>query len=177
MSWIRKLTGRKCFLSPINFDDAEIYTHWLNDMEVAQYLTLATEVINMENERKFLSELANRHNYGIVDLESDKLIGTCGFENIESYNRCAEIGIFIGDKNFWNKGYGTESMRLLIEYGFNYLNLRNISLRVYAFNDKAIACYKKIGFKEVGYRREAMFRNGAYHDVLLMDLLSDDFLK
>lgn len=177
MARIRKLIGEKCFLSPMSEDDAEQYAHWLNDMEVVRLLSMAHGIINVENERKFISELGAQHNYGIVTVSDEKLIGNCGFVNMDAVNRCAEIGIFIGDKSYWHQGFGTEAMKLLIDYGFNYLNLHNIFLYVYAFNTHAAACYRKIGFKEIGRRRQAVYRNRAYHDLILMDILSEDFYE
>lgn len=177
MGRIRKLIGKKCFLSPLDPADAEIYTHWLNNMDLISNLSLANSVINTEAEKGFLTDLAKGHNYGIVDLETDKLIGTCGFVNIDKDNRNAEIGIFIGDEASRNKGFGTEAMELLMDYGFNYLNLHNIFLQVYAFNENAVACYRKIGFKEIGKRRQTLYRNRKFHDVIYMDILPEDFYK
>lgn len=177
MGRIRKLIGKKCFLSPIDPADAEIYTHWLNDMKVISNLTLANGIINTESEKGFLAELSRGHNYGIVELETDKLIGTCGFINIDKDNRNAEIGIFIGVISRWNKGFGTEAMNLLLDYGFNYLNLQNVFLQLYAFNENAFACYRKIGFKEIGRRRQALYRNRKFHDIIYMDILPEDFYR
>lgn len=177
MARIRKLIGKECFLSPMSSDDAEIYAHWLNDMDVVHNLTLATEIINVENERKFVSELSGNHNYGIVVKETNELIGTCGFIHVDAINRSAETGIFIGNKNYWHKGFGFDAMSLLIDYGFSYLNLHNIFLQVYSFNENAINCYRKLGFKEIGKRRQALLRNRMFHDVVYMDILPDDFYK
>lgn len=175
MARIRKLIGKKCFLSPIDPADAEIYTHWLNDLEVISSLTLADSIINVETERDFLTTLSKDHNYGIVNLETDNLIGTCGFTNIDKSNKNAEIGIFIGDTSQWNKGFGSEAMSLLLNYGFSYLNFHNIALQVYSFNENAIKCYQKIGFKEIGRRRQALYRNRMFHDIIYMDILPEDF--
>ncbi len=177
MARIRKLTGKKCFLSPMSPDDAEIYARWLNDMEVVRFLTMASSVINVGKERKILEELAGNHNYGIVTLEDDKLIGTCGLVNMDSVNRSAEIGIFIGDKAYWHQGYGSEAMTLLMDYGFRYLNIHNIFLQVYSFNENAVECYRKLGFREVGRRRQAVYRDMTFHDVIFMDILPDNFYK
>ena len=74
-----------------------------------------------------------------------------------------------------NKGYGAEVLNLLLDYGFNYLNMNNIMLNVKSFNERAIACYKKVGFKEYGRRREAYFLNGKYYDHVFMDILAREF--
>ena len=85
-------------------------------------------------------------------------MGNCGFIDIDHLNQTAEVGIFIGDKNHWNKGYGTEAITLLLDYGFKSLNLHNIIIRVYSFNERARKCYEKTGFKIIGKRREALQR-------------------
>jgi RimJ/RimL family protein N-acetyltransferase len=103
------------------------------------------------------------------------LIGNCGFIDIDYVNKTAETGIFIGNKNYWNKGYGTEALSLLLDYGFKALNLHNIMLRVYEFNERAIRCYQKTGFKHIGKRREALHRNLEKHNIIFMDILQNDF--
>ncbi|MDD3789084.1 MAG: GNAT family protein [Petrimonas sp.] len=175
MARIRKLIGKKCFLSPICLQDAAIYAHWLNDLEIVQNLTVANSVINIETEAAFLSTLSKEHNYGIVDLATDQLIGTCGFSFLNHYDRTAELGIFIGNKDYLHKGYGTEAVRLLLDYGYRYLNLHNVMLRVMDFNTHALEAYKKIGFKMIGTRRQCEPRNQKMIDIIYMDILPEDF--
>ena len=173
--YFKKLVGKKCYLSPIDINDAGIYAEWLNDLEVTSNLTLYGSVINTETERSFLERLSREHNYSIIDMGTDKLIGTCGFVEVDHLNQKAETGIFIGDRNYWNKGYGTESLRLLLDYGFRALNLHNVMLKAYAFNERAIKTYEKIGFKIIGKRREALKRGNEMFDDIYMDILPGDF--
>jgi len=169
--YFKKLIGKKCYLSPIEVNDAEKYTEWLNDMEILENLQLYTATISLENEKVFLNNLSKDHNYGIIDLETNELIGNCGFMDIDYINQSAEAGIFIGNKSFWNKGYGTEAFSLLIDYGFKALNFHNIMVKVYEYNKNAIKCYKKIGFKIIGIRREALHRDLQKHNIVYMDIL------
>ena len=85
------------------------------------------------------------------------------------------MGIFIGEKEGRDRGIGTEAINLILEYGFNYLNLNSIKLDVMEFNSRAIACYKKCGFKEMGRRRQCNYINGKYYDTILMDILKEEF--
>ena len=101
--------------------------------------------------------------FSIVTLDNDKLIGTVGLERIDWINRTAVLGIFIGDKDYISKGYGTEAIRLVLDYGFNYMNLHNIKLNLMSFNERA------------GRIRENKFVNGKYYDTILMDILSSEF--
>ena len=175
--YFKKLVGEKCYLSPIDINDAEKFTEWLNDLEVTNNLTMYSGIINTEMEKAFLENLSKTHTYSIIDIENDQLIGNCGYMNIDNINQTADVGIFIGDKNYWNKGYGTEAFSLLLDYGFKALNLHNIFLKVYSYNKRAIKSYEKIGFKVIGIRREALYRNMERHDEIFMDLLAKDFYK
>jgi RimJ/RimL family protein N-acetyltransferase len=175
--YFRKLVGKKCYLSPIDINDAGKFTEWLNDLELTINLTLYNSIINVENEKVFLENLSKEHNYSIIDLETNELIGNCGFLNIEHVNQTAETGIFIGNKKFWNKGYGTEALSLLIDYGFKALNFHNIMLKVYEYNKSAIKCYEKIGFIPIGKRRDALYRNMERHNIIFMDILANEFYE
>ena len=175
--YFKKLVGKKCYLSPIDVNDAEIFTAWLNDMELLGNLQLYGAAISLDNEKEFLKNLSKDHNYSIIDTKSDKLIGNCGFLEIDYINQAAEIGIFIGNKTYLNKGYGTEALSLLLDYGFKALNFHNIMLRVYEFNKAAIKCYEKIGFKHIGKRREALHRNSKKHNIIFMDILPNEFYE
>jgi len=104
-----------------------------------------------------------------------KLIGSCGFFNLDSRNRSSEFGIMIGDKSCWNQGYGTEAVRLLVQHGFNTLNLNRIYLRVLENNPRAIRAYEKAGFTHEGRQRQAEFREGKYVDMLVMSMLKEEF--
>lgn len=97
------MAGKKCYLSPIDSNDAEKFTEWLNDLEILVNLQLYNGIINVENEKTFLNNLSKDHNYSIIDLEKNELIGNCGFIDIDHLNQTADVGIFIGNKNYWNK--------------------------------------------------------------------------
>jgi RimJ/RimL family protein N-acetyltransferase len=173
--YFKKMLGKKCYLSPIDVNDAEKFTEWLNDLEVTKYLLIYPHIISLENEKGFLEKLSKEHTYSIIDNGTNELIGNCGFVDIDHLNQTAEVGIFIGDKKYWNKGYGTEALSLLLDYGFKALNLHNIFLCVYSFNERAIKAYKKIGFKIIGKRREALLRGKERHDKIYMDILCKEF--
>ncbi|MDP3176859.1 MAG: GNAT family protein, partial [Spirochaetaceae bacterium] len=89
----------------------------------------------------------------------------------------AEVGLFIGEETKRGLGYGTEALRLLCDYAFNVIGLNALMLRTYEYNERAVASYRKIGFKEVGRLRQAHFYGGERHDIILMDLLAAEFGK
>ncbi len=104
-----------------------------------------------------------------------KMIGNIGFFNLDYKNRCAELGIMIGDKSCWNQGYGTEAVRLLVQHGFRTLNLNRIYLRVLENNPRAIRAYEKAGFTHEGRQRQAEFMDGQFVDLLVMSILKSEF--
>jgi len=170
------MVGKKCYLSVINIEDYEKYTKWVNDMEVAIGMIFSAALITPIQERHILEGLSNTDfNFAIVDLESDELIGNVGFPKIDYINRVAEFGIFIGNKDYWSKGYGVEATQLLLDFGFNILNLNNIYLKVYSYNQPALSCYKKAGFKEAGRIRESKQIAQIKYDEIYMDILAREF--
>ena len=173
--YFKKMIGKKCYLSPMDENDAEKFTAWLNDLEITEYLTLYPSIINVQSEKALLENLSKEHNYSVIDKNTDELIGNCGLSNIDYINQTAEVGIFLGDKNFWAKGYGTEALNLLVDYGFKALNLHTIMLKVYSFNERAIKCYEKIGFKPIGRRRRAILRNKERYDIIYMDMIYEEY--
>lgn len=177
MKYFRKLVGDRIYLSPINVEDAEKYVEWFCDFSVTDGLGTTRRLMTPEAEREWLtSELkSNNFTFAIVNLENDELIGNCGFTDISYPNKIGTVGLFIGEEINRGKGIGTEVLRLLLDYGFNYLNLDNIMLVVKSFNERAINCYKKVGFKEIGRRRKCYFLNGKYYDDVFMDILSEEF--
>lgn len=176
MKYFKKLLGDRIYLSPRNADDYELFTEWLNDFETTDYLGRSGELMSLEGEKEYLEKNNNPiATFTIVTLDSDKMIGTVSLENVDSINRTATLGIFIGDKDYRSKGYGTEAIKLLLEYGFKYMNLNNIKLDLMEFNERALKCYKKCGFKEYGRRRKCKFINGKYYDSISMDILAEEF--
>ena len=178
MKLFKKLLGENIYLSPRNIDEEVIeqFTEWLNEFEITDCIGVSSQVITLENERKYLENSKdNEVILFIVRQEDDKLIGSIGLHSIDNTNKSATLGIFGGEESGRNKGYGTEAVGLILDYGFNYLNLNNIKLDVMEFNDRAIACYKKCGFKEYGRRRKCYFLNGKYYDKIEMDILAEEF--
>jgi RimJ/RimL family protein N-acetyltransferase len=177
MKYFKKLIGEKCYLSPIRIEDAEQYCEWINDMGVAKFMVFSTQQIGITKEKAILEDMIKRgaQIFAIIDKEKDELIGNCSLFDIDHLHRKAEFGIFIGDKNYWGKGYGTEATKLLLDYGFNILNLNNIMLRVYSYNKRGIRSYEKCDFKVIGSRREVKIIGGKKYDEIYMDILASEF--
>lgn len=108
-------------------------------------------------------------------IEADgQLIGFCGLNQRDPFAGTAELGITIGNKAYWGRQYGREALRLLVDYGFDLLNLRRIYLRVHGRNERGIRAYRACGFVEEGRLRQHVWSNGAYDDLLYMAIMRDE---
>ena len=115
-----------------------------------------------------------------IEVKTDggwKLVGDVGLMNLDQRIRSAEIGIFIGDKSCWDKGYGTEALQMILDFGFGSVNLNRIYLRVFETNPRGIHCYEKVGFQHEGRMRQAYYLDGKYIDVLLMSILKSEWME
>lgn len=178
MKYFRKVEGNRIYLSPMCVEDAEKYVKWFSNRKTSDGLHQTSKLYNVESEREWIenSLKSNKeYNFAIVNSINDELLGNCGISNINYIDRCATVGIFIGDEENRNKGYGSEALNLLLNYGFNFLNLHNIKLDVFSFNERAIGCYNKVGFKECGRRHECCFLDGKYYDSISMEILEQDY--
>ena len=180
MNYFKKLVGDRIYLSPKGTSEEEIqkFTKWMNDFEVTDYTGRTGQIVTLPGEKDYLENAAKdleKRNFNIVEINSDKLIGTVGLEHINWIERSAVLGIFIGDGDYRSNGYGTEAIRMVLEYGFKYMNLHSIRLDLLSINERAHKCYLKCGFKDVGKSREEIFLNGAYYDKLHMDILENEF--
>ena len=176
MKYFQKLKGERIYLSPISPQDYEQYTKWMNDHRITDNLGISRILYDVDKEKEFLtSAQKNDYHFAIINYSDDKLLGNVSLFNLNSVNQTADFGTFIGEETNRNKGYGTEAGRLVLNYGFNTLNLRNIMLKVFSFNKAAIACYEKLGFKKIGIRRQSYFIHGRFHDEVYMDILREEF--
>ena len=178
MAYFKKLVGERCYLSPIDPDDAPACTAWLNDPEVAAGITFTRRIVNVAGERNALASLAGEpYHFAIVTLDGDELIGNCGIGDVSAVDRTGELGILIGDKRFWNRGFGADAVRLLLRFAFLTLNLNNVRLTAHSFNKRAIRCYEKCGFKQCGYWPDSWYHDGALHGTVMMYVLRAAFAR
>jgi len=172
------ILGRRIRLRALERSDIPTFVRWLNDPEVIENLLLYLPISQAQEEQWFEDYLqdTNRHIFGIETLDG-KLIGNIALERVSWKDRCAELGIVIGEKDHWDKGYGTDAVRTLLGFAFREMNLHRVFLRVFDDNTRAIHCYEKCGFQHEGRLREAEFSSGRYRDELLMGILRSEFLE
>lgn len=173
MEHIKKLIGQKIYLSPLQAEDAPQLCRWRNDLSMTQQLGSPTQLSSIESEVERIRQYnsGEEHHFGIFSLEDDTMLGYCGIRDFNRLYQSARVGIFIGDTKNQGKGYGTEAIALLVGFGFDYLNMHSIALSVLDFNERGIASYKKIGFREYGRRHEAYRLHGQWHDWVEMEIL------
>lgn len=169
------LKGKKVVLRPIRKSDLELFLKWFNDTEVIKNLVLYLPMTEAAEE-KWIQEAMEKQRpifmiEAILPNGRRKPIGNCGFHQIREKDRVASFGIAIGEKKFWNRGYGTEATRLVIDYGFTWLNLHKIESAAIDFNDRSIKMHLKVGFKKEGRRVESWYRDGKYADSIKFGLL------
>jgi diamine N-acetyltransferase len=161
-------------------EDIPRWVDWLNDQEVTQYLLMNLPLSRADEEGWFDRMLKGPlpEHVLVIEAQTDsgwKPIGNTAFGDIDSVNRNAEVGIFIGEKEYWGRGYGRETMKLMLRHGFNTLNLHRIYLRVYEYNLRGIRAYEHAGFVQEGRLRQDVFRNGRYYDVIIMSVLRTEW--
>ena len=173
--------GKGLRLRAIEREDVPRFLRWFNDPEVRWYLTMYRPLSQAEEERWVESLLSRRDDIvlAIEVREGDNWvhIGNIGLHKIDWKNRVAKLGIVIGERDYWGRGYGTEAIRTMLRYAFLELGLNRVELEVYDFNERAIRCYEKAGFVREGVRRQALYREGRFHDVILMGILQEEFME
>ena len=172
------LTGEHVMLGPYHPGIKPLLAKWFNALAVSIPSgdiprPLPPEAIDAEYERCIKSE--DRVDFIIYERESTRPIGVVNLRDIDRFHRTAELGIAIGEQECWNKGYGSETCFMILDYGFNGLGLHNIVLDPVSFNERAIRSYQRVGFREIGRRREAHRIGNRVFDLVLMDCLASEF--
>ncbi|MBU7011990.1 MAG: GNAT family N-acetyltransferase [Theionarchaea archaeon] len=165
-------------LRPLERKHLQKCVEWLNDPEVTEHLSMS-EPMSMEGEQRWYENLLRDKSsrvYAIETLEGNH-IGNVGFHNLDLHDRKAELGIFVGEKKLWGKGYGTEAILLALKLAFEGLNLNRVYLRTFSENKRAQKCYEKVGFKKEGVLREDSFKSGKYVDSFIYSVLAREYLK
>ena len=168
------MRGELIRLRPVRQGDSDLLYSWINDRDLVHFNAPFKPVPEPEHLAWLDSILARRADlvfFVIEETTSDLPIGTCQLFNINWIHRHAELQIRIGNRAFHGAGYGTEAIRLLVDHGFNDLNLHRIFLHVFASNVRAINAYKKAGFVTEGCLRDGAYIDGAFVDVIVMGAL------
>ena len=173
------IRGELVFLRPSERDDLPLFVRWFNDADVLRNLAMHAPMSDASEaawfDRMLAAQGTTDHHFVICLLADARPIGTIGLHGLDLRNGGAEFGIAIGEKGEWSKGFGTDALRAICDFGFGELRLERIGLHVYAGNDRARRSYEKAGFSHEGTLRRAHFGRGTYVDVHVMSLLRDDW--
>lgn len=170
------IAGSKVALGPIHRGLIEINHKWINQLSTTRFL--AMQVTSLESEEQWYEKVAGGKDITylcIYENESMRPIGGVNLHNYNAAHRRAELGIMIGESDLRGKGYGTEAVQLMCDYGFNAMGLNSIMLITTAYNIAGQKAYEKAGFKEIGRRREARWFAGKYWDDIYYDILASEF--
>jgi RimJ/RimL family protein N-acetyltransferase len=166
-------------LRPSELSDAERYHAWLNDREVTRYLSMRYQISLLAEEAFLRDRASSPMAYGnlhfAIETKDGTHIGSIDFHETSPEDRKARLGIIIGEKAYWSRGYGTDAILTLLRFGFDEMNLHRIDLRVDAQNERARACYRKCGMVEEVRLRQERYARGAYDDQFVMGILRDEF--
>ncbi|MET3729396.1 RimJ/RimL family protein N-acetyltransferase [Fictibacillus halophilus] len=170
----------KVKLRDLVIEDAEDRYAWCLDVEVTKHLNMPNKYppFSIEETRNWIIqciEKKNGYDQKAIISEHGKHIGWIDLKNIDRLNQHAELGIAIGDKSYWGKGYGIAAMHEMLKYGFFELSLNKIWLRVEIDNEKAISSYIKAGYVEEGILRQDRLRGGMFVDRLRMSVIKDEY--
>ena len=170
------LQGNQVRLRALEPEDLPDYHRWLNDPEVLRYLKLYARRA-MPDEEAWYQEVRGDSSQMVFAIESEagQHIGNLSLMHLNWKDRSAELGIVIGDKSQWGKGYAQDATRTLLTLAFGEMNLNRVYLRVFAEHEAAINAYRTCGFVEEGRLREEIYADGRYHDMLVMAILRREF--
>jgi RimJ/RimL family protein N-acetyltransferase len=153
-----------------------LFTEWFLNLEMTTYLRFGFVGSRQDEQDWFEASVkyrSDRVEFAILERSTGHLIGSCGLFDIQTNNK-ATLGIAIADPKFWNKGFGTDATRLLVEYGMFFRNLHHIKLEYVDFNARGRRAYEKAGFREAGRLRGCVLVGGERYDEVIMDITRDD---
>jgi len=172
------IDGERLYLRPLDAEaDLDRCLGWINDPELQARIG-RRHPMSRTQEQEWLAKQYKREdqmNLAIVLKHGDRHVGNCGFNSIDFINRSAEFGILLAERDAWGKGFGPEAARLILKYGFEEFGLHRIWLWAFSFNNHAIRAYEKAGFTHEGVLRDAYFRNGEFHDHVVMSVIESEW--
>ena len=174
------IEGDKVRLVALSENYLPNYRKWMEDPEVTDFLASVDFPISCAEEREWL-ERANSQDSRDLHLtivtKQGKPIGNIALMDLHCLNRNAQLGIEIGEKEYLGKGFGEDSIRALLAFAFGAMGLNRVELKLNEGNERALACYKKCGFKLEGRRKQQLFYRGKYCDELIMGIVSEDWRR
>ncbi|MBN1304475.1 MAG: GNAT family N-acetyltransferase [Anaerolineales bacterium] len=178
-------TGELVRLSAVEAEQAaKAFTEWSQDSEYQRLLdSEPARLHSAKATKKWIEEELKEKAppdffwFLIHRLEDNQILGDITLGSLRWNNREAFIGIGIGDRSHWGKGYGTDAMHILLRYAFTELNLERLSLNVFGYNSRGIRTYEKVGFRVEGRQRQYLLRNNQRYDLIYMGILQEEWMQ
>jgi len=158
--------------------DLPLFVRWFNDPEVSYWLGISEgPEITLESEREWYDEMRGDPAQVVwcIETEEGQPIGNLGLHAINETHGRATLGIAIGEKGFWSRGYGAEAIRRVLRYAFTELGLRRVDLHIDEDNLRGIRCYEKCGFAREGLLRAHRLRHGQPVNAVSMAVLREEW--
>jgi len=170
-----KCHGKGIFLRPLQADDAtEDYRNWMNNRNVTRFLECRWLKFTIKDLRAFINSINKSQNdflFGIFLNENSRHIGNIKIGNVNARHKFAEVGLLIGDRSQWGKGYATEAIKLATEYAFSVLRLNKIVAGIYANNTGSFRAFQKAGYRKIGIMKKHRVSSGVLVDEILVEKL------
>jgi RimJ/RimL family protein N-acetyltransferase len=166
------IAGKKILLRKLKKGDLKYCIVWLRDPEVNKFLSHGLKDVTEDQELEWYDFISNSVNdlvFAIISKTNKKYIGNCGLHKINFDDKSCEFGIVIGEKNYWNKGFGSDAIKTLTQFAIYDLKLDKIKLNVYEYNHRAIKVYKNCGFLMVDKLKNHHFYSDRYWDTYIME--------
>lgn len=172
------IRGDKVYLTELDRANAETIRAWLNDPEVHRYLMVGHVPLTREEEDRFYDAQASSNDSFVFEIhlaEDGRYIGNVGLAGVSLVHRHAEIGIVIGSKDDWGKGYGGDAIVACLRFAFLTLGLHSVCIRTDEHHERALGLYRKLGFIETGREPEWVYREGRFADHVVLHMLDSEY--
>ena len=171
------LVGERVRLTALKRGDLVRLREWLEDAEIRGLIGEVAPMSETDSE-KFLEKVrgdAQRAWFMVIVRENNKVIGEAGLLRMDRTWRTTDISVIIWERDEWGKGYGTETVLLLLDHAFRHLGFHRAAMGVVGFNERALRFWTKIGFRREGVQRDGYYYDGRYHDFVMMSILENEF--
>ena len=170
------IIGERVQLIALNEDCFELTLKWVNDPETRKFTGAKFPVSKIEHEPWFKTKATDRYNktFGIQMRDTDQVIGIVGNTDYDCLNRTSCLFIYIGEKTFRSRGLGKEALDLMIDFCFDTLNVRKVYAYLFEYNLASRRIFEKCDFQLEGTLKEHWYKDGQYHDVLIMGRVRPD---
>jgi len=175
------LQGERVRLRAIEESDAEAFWLMRNDMDTGYFASMQAPMpSSLKSTEEIIRKVSGARNIKdafvfVIEDENKEFIGTINGAFVDLKNRHFMLGITLNSKSIRGKGYGTEAIKLFIDFAFRELNMNKVWLGTFSFNPGAIRCYEKCGFKKEAVAKNRIYRDGAFHDEITMSILRDEY--